>query len=571
MFSFYIGYAQSLPIDFEGSVSTSSFVDFDGGTATVIANPVSGGINTSSSVARIVRNGGAIWGGSKILLAANLDFSVLTKLTMKVYTTAPVGTTVKFKLEGSGPSVEVDAFTTVSGTWETLEWVFAGTRSNLNEVVFMFDFGNVGDGSATSTFYFDDVEQVQGPTAPVPTSLPVDFESGVVTTDFLSYSGAAASVIANPQQMGANMSSTVGQIVRNGGGVGAGSKILLINNLDLSTAWHISMKVYTTAPIGTRVKLQLEGATSFASLDVLTTTSGAWETLSWNFDGQANDFDAISFFFDFGKIGDGSASSTFLFDDVQQFVGPPLPTPLPATLPVDFENSVVTSDFTNEFGAIGAVIPNPQVDAINGSATVGQMVRSGGQSWARTKLILDNNIDFSSLSSFSMKVYTDAPVGTILKLKVESTNSGAANERDAFTTVSGGWATYTWDFAGDPPVYNVLTFLYGYGSVGDASPTSTFIFDDIKQTTASSTSIDPAADAEVFTSFPNPATDQFTISSKHERIEKITLIDMHGKQLLVQYPNSHKANLQVGELAPGVYLARVATRVGVGVVKVIVE
>lgn len=76
----------------------------------------------------------------------------MTKLTMKVYTTAPVGTIVKFKLEGDGPSVDVDATTTVSGSWETLERVFAGTPNNLNEVVFMFDFGNVGDETASSTF-----------------------------------------------------------------------------------------------------------------------------------------------------------------------------------------------------------------------------------------------------------------------------------------------------------------------------------------------------------------------------------------------------------------------------------
>ena len=120
---------------------------------------------------------------------------------MKVYTTAPIGTVVKLKLEGSGPAADVDAATTVSGAWETLEWVFVGTENNLNEVVFMFDFGNVGDGSPSSTFYFDDVEQVSGPIATVPTSLPIDFETGVVDTDFLNFSGAIASVIANPQMV----------------------------------------------------------------------------------------------------------------------------------------------------------------------------------------------------------------------------------------------------------------------------------------------------------------------------------------------------------------------------------
>ena len=244
---FFTGFSQSLPINFEGDITTSDFVDFDGGTATVTANPNMSGINTSSTVAQIVRDGGAIFSGSKILLSNNLDFSVLTKISMKVYTTAPIGTTVKFKLEGSGPSAEFDTFTTVSGTWETLEWIFVGTANNLNEIVFMFDFGNVGDGTANSTFYFDDIEQISGPVAPVPTSLPIDFENGIVATDFLNNGGATANIIANPQIDASNNSATVGLIIRDRGDFWAGSKIFLDNTIDLTTQWHISMKLFTNA------------------------------------------------------------------------------------------------------------------------------------------------------------------------------------------------------------------------------------------------------------------------------------------------------------------------------------
>jgi hypothetical protein len=142
LFCFSLGFSQSLPIHFESDISTSDFVSFDGGTGAVVENPSATGINTSNAVARIVRDGGAVYAGGKILLSDNLDFSVLTKITMKVYTTAPIGTIAKFKLEGEGVNVEVDARTTESGKWETLEWIFAGTSNDLNEIVFMFDFGN---------------------------------------------------------------------------------------------------------------------------------------------------------------------------------------------------------------------------------------------------------------------------------------------------------------------------------------------------------------------------------------------------------------------------------------------
>ncbi|MGB6037325.1 MAG: hypothetical protein WBG42_13715, partial [Cryomorphaceae bacterium] len=229
--------AQSLPFDFEGDITTEDFVDFDGGEATVMANPSATGINTSATVAQIVRDGGAIFGGSKIILDENLDFSVNTVLSMKVYTTAPVGTIVKFKLESAAGFAEVDMPTTVSGEWETLEFVFAGTPNTLNELVFMFDFGNVGDGSDASTFYFDDVEQIAGPPAPIPATLPIDFEGDVVSSDFLNYAGAIATVIPNPEASGINTSNTVCEVVKDGGQFWAGSKLLLADNLDLSTEW----------------------------------------------------------------------------------------------------------------------------------------------------------------------------------------------------------------------------------------------------------------------------------------------------------------------------------------------
>ena len=117
----YTAMSQSLPIDFESDVVTETFVDFDGGVASVIANPQISAGNMSATVAQIVRDGGTIWAGSKIELDENLIFDNLTALRMKVFTSAPVGTTIKFKLEGSGET-ERDVQTTVTNEWETLTW-----------------------------------------------------------------------------------------------------------------------------------------------------------------------------------------------------------------------------------------------------------------------------------------------------------------------------------------------------------------------------------------------------------------------------------------------------------------
>jgi len=562
--------SQSLPIDFEGDVTASDFVDFDGGTAAVVANPSASGINNSATVARIIRDGGAIYAGSKIPLSSNLDFSILTKLTMKVYTTAPVGTTVKFKLEGAGPSVEVDAVTTVSGTWETLEWVFLGVPDTLNELVFMFDFGNVGDGSDASTFYFDDIEQVAGPTAPVPTNLPIDFENGIVDTDFLNFNGATASVIDNPQIDGDNGSAKVGQIVRDGGQFWAGSKMLLNSPLDLSNNWLIRMKIYTNAPVGTRVKFELEGVDGIVNLDYLTTVSGQWETASWNFYGQANTYDKIQLLFDFGNVGDGSAGSTFMFDDIEQTTGPAIPDPVPTTFPIDFETGFQNSDFTSVSGAVTELITNPQQDADNPSATVGRFVRSGGAPWAQTKIILTDVMDFSTFSSISMKVFTTAPVGTQLKFKVES--DGFANEKDAYTTVSGAWETYYWDFAGDPPVYDTLTLMLGYDIVNDASSNATFLFDDINQVEPNlNTNGFNLSSTTAIKGYPNPTSDTLTITSKNALIETITIFNVLGKMVLDVQPKMLETKIDVSGFSKGLYIARVSTSSRTSTLKIIVN
>ncbi len=572
LFCFQLSFAQSLPFNFENTAANPSFIDFDGGVATIVANPSASGINTSSTVARIIRNGGAVWGGSKVVLAANLSFAINTKISMKVYTTAPVGTIVKMKLEGTGPAVDVNATTTTSGAWETLEWIFAGTPNNLNEIVFMFDFGNVGNGSANSTFYFDDVAQVPGPTAPTLASLPINFESGYAASDFLNFSGAITTIVANPVKTGINTSDTVAQLIRYGGDIWAGSKILLANELNFSTMWYISMKVYTTAPVGTRIKLQLEEPTGMESLDVLTTVSGAWETLTWSFYGQPTRFNRIAFLFDFGKVGNGSATSTFLFDDIQQVAGPAPTPPVPAAMPVNFESSVQTSDFTNQFGAYATIVANPAPSGINTSATVAQFLKSGGQVWARSLLQLTNYLNFSNLSAISMKVYTDAPVGSILKLKVESTTTGAANEKDVLSTVSGAWATYTWDFAGDPPVYNVLTFMFGYGVVGNASSSSTFYIDDIIQTNADGTVSIPNLDEDhQVRIFPNPAKAQLNVRSGAKIMQSIALYTIDGKQVLVDWPQSNEAQLNIAHLPAGLYVASIRTASGEQRIKLAVE
>ncbi|HLN73586.1 MAG TPA: BACON domain-containing carbohydrate-binding protein, partial [Prolixibacteraceae bacterium] len=150
----------TLPIDFE--TGTFAFTNFDGGTATVIDNPQKSGSNTSEKVARMIRNAGATWAGSYLTLNNKIDFTNLGYISMKVYS-PKAGIPVLFKLEGDASPTEVSVKTTVANAWETLTWNFSGKPSNVyNKLVFMFDFGTQGNGTASSTFLFDDI--IQGKT-----------------------------------------------------------------------------------------------------------------------------------------------------------------------------------------------------------------------------------------------------------------------------------------------------------------------------------------------------------------------------------------------------------------------
>jgi hypothetical protein len=154
----------SIPLDFESSELDYDFTDFDGGVVTVMDNPYASGVNTSSTVAQMIKYSGQTWGGSYIALDEAIDFSEGTTFQMKVYSPR-VGADVLLKVENNSDSsiaYEVTATTTVVDAWETLTFDYSGitTSNSYQNVVLIFDNGTAGDGSSDYTFYFDDIELV---------------------------------------------------------------------------------------------------------------------------------------------------------------------------------------------------------------------------------------------------------------------------------------------------------------------------------------------------------------------------------------------------------------------------
>lgn len=149
------------PLNFESSLLTFTFNDFDGGNASVIDNPQSSGINTSAKVGRMVKNAGQVWGGSWIGLSDPIDFSVKKTFKMKVFSPR-VGAKVLLKVENQsngGISYEKEVLTTSANAWEELTFDYSAinTANSYQKIVLIFDLGTVGDGTANFTWLFDDI------------------------------------------------------------------------------------------------------------------------------------------------------------------------------------------------------------------------------------------------------------------------------------------------------------------------------------------------------------------------------------------------------------------------------
>ena len=151
----------ALPLSFESASLKYEFLNFDGGSVSIIDNPKSSGINTSSKVAQMVKNAGQPWGGSFLTLDNPIDFSSKKTFKMKVFSPR-VGAKVLLKVENltdGGISFEKEVTTTKANAWEELTFDFSAINAgkSYQKVVLIFDLGIMGDGTANFTYLFDDI------------------------------------------------------------------------------------------------------------------------------------------------------------------------------------------------------------------------------------------------------------------------------------------------------------------------------------------------------------------------------------------------------------------------------
>lgn len=251
-------------------------------------------------------------------------------------------------------------------------------------------------------------------------------------------------------------------------------------------------------------------------------------------------------------------------------------------LPIYFEKEDIKfTGGTNELSltgfseATGKVVDNPNKSGINKSPKVGEIIRNlgpGQSTWAGSRLPLDNPFDFSSYDVISFKVYTAAPVGTEILLKLEDVdyaNNGHFVQKSVYTTTSNEWELLYFTYPQSATSFDHLVFMFDFGNLGDGSEFSTFYFDNILQTSWDIIELGlDENNSESFQLFPNPTHSEWNINSE-STITSVAIYDLQGKLIHHIHPNQNSVVINSGNMAKGMYLSEITTTTGMKTQKLI--
>lgn len=500
-----------------------------------VANPSATGINTSALVGKYVRNASELYDVLNIrnvtITNANDYVYGRKRLSFDIYTSAPVGTKISMQLENSNVTTATNypsgrhsgfkATTTVQNKWETIEFEFEKiidpntSALTINNVVILFE----SSSNSGATYYFDNLLTKAAPEKPI------------IATDVLqNYDGinkivkgtttGTYTVVANPGTNSVNASANVAKYVRN---VTEQYDVLFFNTqstiedagLLKNQTNKILIDVYTSAPIGTVVSMNLENsATSLpanfptgrnSNYVAITTKQNQWETLTFYYNSSPDPgtsnlaINQMVLLFNSGSY----TSDTYYFDNIR--IGS---TKLPDT----FTPGVVYEDYQNThnitfrdaIGTYTANTANPSTSGINTSSNVGKYVRKSTEMYDNFSFntTLTNIGDFKSgTKKFAMDVYTSAPVGSIISWQAESSASIPSNYPAGRHSIYQGvvkqtnaWHTVTFTYASSPDAstldseVNRFVFLFEPGT----NSGNTYYFDNIRALNLVSTENPPA-------------------------------------------------------------------------------
>ncbi|MHC1778386.1 MAG: T9SS type A sorting domain-containing protein [Lentimicrobium sp.] len=503
----------NLPVTFEDETLDYGLTDFGGNLSTIIVDPN----NATNNIAQTVKTLSAeLWAGTTVGGAAGFATAIpftagSTSMSVKIWSPT-AGTPIRLKVEASNNptiSVETEANTTLANVWETLVFDFSneapGTAplnlaNSYNKASIFFNFGTTGAQAGEQTYYWDDMEFVEG--TPVPAvDLPVTFEDETLDYGLTDFGGNLSTIIVDPNNATNNIAQTVKTLSAElwagttvGGAAGFATAIPF-------TAGSTSMSVKVWSPTaGTPIRLKVEASnnpTISVETETNTTVANAWETLVFDFSNEApgtaplnlaNSYNKASIFFNFGTTGAQAGEKTYFWDDMEFVEGTPVPS---VNLPVTFEDETLDYGLTDFGGNLSTIIVDPN----NATNNIAQTVKTlSAELWAGTTVGgtvgFTNPVPFAvGSTSMSVKVWSPT-AGTPIRLKVEASNNPTISvETETNTTVANAWETLVFDFSNEAPgtaplnlanSYNKASIFFNFGTTGAQAGEQTYYWDDME-------------------------------------------------------------------------------------------
>lgn len=122
------------------------------------------------------------------------------------------------------------------------------------------------------------------------------------------------------------------------------------------------------------------------------------------------------------------------------------------------------------------IIGNPDASGINVSANVAQWDRTNWAQWDNVYAELSGKIDFSTGTTFSLKVYSPITCDVLFKLE-DKINGAVYTERLLSVTSTNQWVQLDFDFSGEASdTYDKVVFFIDFATFNE----NTFYFDDIE-------------------------------------------------------------------------------------------
>ncbi|MGE8341679.1 MAG: family 16 glycosylhydrolase [Flavobacterium sp.] len=320
--------------------------------------------------------------------------------------------------------------------------------------------------------------------------------------------GVLTEAVANPSATGINTSALVGKYVRNSSEL---YDVLNIRNVIITNAndyvygrKRLSFDIYTSAPVGTKISMQLENsnvttATNYPSgrhsgFKATTTVQNKWETIEFEFEKvidpntSALAINNVVILFE----SNSNSGATYYFDNLLTKAAPEKPIIATDVLQnYDGANKIIKGTTTGTY----SVVANPGSNAVNSSANVAKYVRNASEQYdvlffnTQTS-IEDAGLFKSQTNKIMIDVYTTAPIGTVVSMNFENSATslpanyptGRNSSYVAITTKQNQWETLTFYYNYSPDAgtsnlaVNQMVLLFNSGSY----TSDTYYFDNIR-------------------------------------------------------------------------------------------